>query len=697
MHFSIRAVPAIVAALIALNAPALNAAPKVDALVVGPANAGGIYTLSPQGGHIAYVGMKGTKVFVSVDGIDGPVFDELFGPNGQGFYNPPKAAVMRSSTGGQTPFAPSLPVIFSPDGSHFAYAGRIGNDYVVIHDGNEIARGPRAALALNYGPLTLSPTGRHVYWDEMKTENSRGSWRLMMTGKPGPWSGHQTMNPVFSADDSRYAYNAGKIENYQDQMLIVDGKEAGYSGRDPVFTADGKSLFSIRYSPKAAVLIDGKPVLNGISVDKIIPAPVGHRWGAIIRTKLVNSMGVASFFLDGKEVPGTEGAKSAWFSADGKHYAVSCINAQSRAAFMVVDGKAGEEYQSVTDSLVKWTPDGSKVIYTVVSGGRNFIVVNNEAFPIDSLLGYNPIVMPETGNHYVYGTNDGTNRIFSVILDDKSVLLPSVYPVYDTLTMSADGSRYGYFFGPVGRSEVTGIAIDGAVAEGLAPIYFAKWVPTDLIPPSIVFSRDGKHVAYQAHGVDPQTRGIYLDGKLAAPKARGLYFPTFTPDSQHFFFTADEAAAIPGQVPPIVVYVDGHEAVRANGYFFASVAGNWTMDANGTLTFFAADGDTVKRYRVTASPETGIATMIAETSAAQAKALADAAAQKKAAEEAAAKAKADKEAAAAKAKADYDAAVAAKAQARQDAIAAKKKAAADAAAAKAQARQNAINAKKQGR
>ncbi|HEY4246287.1 MAG TPA: hypothetical protein VGM64_05485 [Lacunisphaera sp.] len=115
----------------------------------------------------------------------------------------------------------------------------------------------------------------------------------------------------------------------------------------------------------------------------------------------------------------------------------------------------------------------------------------------------------------------------------------------------------------------------------------------------------------------------------------------------------------------------------------SSVAGNWTMDDTGTLTFFAADGDAVKRYRVTATPDTDIATMIADTSAAQAKALADAEAQKKAAEEAAAKAKADKEAATAKAKADYAAAMAAKTQARQDAIAAKKKAAADAAAAKA--------------
>src|ERR1700710_2634672 len=150
MHLSHRCLPALASVLFALNAPAFAAAPKVEEFVVGPTNAGGIYTTSPSGGHIAYAGMKGTKVFVSVDGVEGPVFDEFFGPTSQGFYNPSKASVMRSSTGGPNPFATQLPVIFSNDGAHYAYAGRIGNEYVVIHDGKEIARGPRGSLALNY-------------------------------------------------------------------------------------------------------------------------------------------------------------------------------------------------------------------------------------------------------------------------------------------------------------------------------------------------------------------------------------------------------------------------------------------------------------------------------------------------------------------------------------------------------------------
>ena len=102
-----------------------------------------IYTISPSGGHIAYMGAKGTHFAVTVDGVEGPMFDELYGPNGQGFHLPEKAAVMRSSPGGEKADA-MVPVLFSPDGAHYAYAARLGAEYVVIHDGQETGRGPRA-------------------------------------------------------------------------------------------------------------------------------------------------------------------------------------------------------------------------------------------------------------------------------------------------------------------------------------------------------------------------------------------------------------------------------------------------------------------------------------------------------------------------------------------------------------------------
>lgn len=669
----------VAAALAALGAPstALSAGAKIEATVAGPTNQGGIYTISPGGGHIAYMGAKGTHFAVTVDGVEGPMFDELYGPNGQGFYLPEKAAVMRSSPGGEKADV-MVPVIFSPDGAHYAYAARLGAEYVVIHDGQEAGRGPRAALALNYGWLTLSPTGRRVFWDEMKQEGARGTWRLMMEGKPGPWSGHQITNPVFCADDSRYAYSAAKVENYQEQVLVVDGKIAGYAGQTPVFTADGSLLLTISYAGgKAAVLVDGKPVVGGIQVDQIIPSPVGHRWGAIVRTKLVNGMGVSTFFLDGKEVPGTDGTQNAWFSADGKHYAVACTNAATRAMYMLIDGRRQNEYPAVATDKIYWTPDGSIPIYTASSAGRQFLIVNAEEIPITTLMSYDPIAMAAVGSRYAFATRDGTNRNFTLVVDGKSVLPAGTYPVDNSFTFSPDGSRFGYFFGPVGRSEITGIVVDGVTQSDLTPAYFGKWQTSTLVAPAFAFSPDGKHVAFMARPASAPRNALYLDGHPVYPGARAVFFPSFTPDSQHLFWAADEPAKVQGQPPSIVVYVDGQEAVRANGYFFQQNPGTFDMDRNGVVTYLAADGDVAKRYRITAPAETSVATLIADAAAAQAKALAEAQAAKDKALADAKAAQEAKAAAAAKAKADALAAAAARQKAQQDAIVARARAAAE--------------------
>ena len=673
---------ALSAALSIVAVTAVAAAPQVQQTVVGSTGQGGTYTLSPSGGHIAYMGLKGTRVAVTVDGVAGPEFDELFTATGQSFFAPQQAAVMRSTSGGQGADS-QVPVIFSPDGAHYAYAARQGNEYVVIHDGKEIARGPRASLALQAYPLALSPAGRQVSFLEVQNVGGRGQWRVMMTGRPGPWVGNNNgIKLVFSADETRYAYTAAPVDptGGGTQVLVVDGKPAGYLGFNPVFTADATSLLSILpTSPKPAVLVDGKPAVGGIGVDKIIPSPVGNRWGAIVRTKLVNSMAVAEFFLDGKVVPGTEGAHNAWFSRDGKHYAVACTNAAARSMFLVIDGRKQTEYQNVAvdEHTFWWTPDGSKFFYTVVASGRPFLIVNGEEVQITSLIGYEPLVTAQSGGRYGYGTRDGSNRVLSLIVDGKNVLPEGTRPYDNTLVFSAQGSHYGFFAGPITRNEMSTLVYDGAVREGVVPAYFAKWVTSDLVSPSLVFSRDGAHVAHMGTTAGATRPGLLMDGKVVAPNVRAIYYPTFTPDGAHFFWVAEEPAKVQGQPPASVVYVDGIEAVRANGYFFTAVPGSFTMDAAGAATFFAVDGDMAKRYRITAPQDTNVATLLrhgdelaaaeVEAKAAQAKAAADAAAQRQKAQE-------DAAAAVAQQRADQAARVQAANQARVEALQAKQKA-----------------------
>ncbi len=674
----------LVAALFASSLTSARAAePKVEETVVGPVGAGGLYVVSQNDARVAYVGAKGTRTVVSVDGVEGPVLDELFNGSAANIGQAGAILVHPANAGGKFNGTPSA-VIFSESGSSYAYIGRQGNEYVVIHNGKEVGRGPRNDLSLQHSPLGLSPKGNFTFWGEMRTENSRGTYRLLVNGKAEPWAGHQDLKPVFSPDDKRYAYTAGTVADYQKQMLIIDGKVASYLGHTPQWTADSKILLTI--APGNVVLVDGKPgPYAGIQLEKITPSPVGSRFAVIMRKRSVNNEGVGTLYLDGKEVPGTDGALNISFSPDGKRWALRCRNPEAKSFFVIIDGKKGTEYQSVSDKFF-WSPDSTKVIYQIASSGRQFVVVNTEEFPVAmvSSNARDPVVFAKTGSRYGFSSTDGTNRQHLTIIDGKNVLPVNTAPHGDTLDFSADGSRYAMVLGVLARQDVAGVLIDGQMNNTLAVGSFggSNWMnPTR--NNSFLWSSHGKYLARVARKPDNTAAGLYINDQLAYPTTLGVSHPTFTPDGEHLYWVGAEKFPDRPQLY-YMVYSDGHPVRKRDADGFLGYKEAWSVDAKGVLTFIAADGNQVKRYRVTPAADLNIDKMVAATQAKIAKAEAEAlAAKKKADEEAAAKAaqaKADAEALAAKRKADADAAakaradaVAAKAKARQDALDARKK------------------------
>lgn len=654
--------------------PLHAAEPKIEETAIGPVAAGGLYVVSQNGARVAYVGAKGTRTVVSVDGVEGPVLDELFNGSAATISGAGPILVHTADAGGKFNGTPTA-VIFSETGSHYAYIGRQGNDYVVVHDGKEVGRGPRNSLSLQHSPLGLSPQGTFAFWGEMKTEAGRGVYRLIVNGKAEPWAGHQDLKPIFSPDDKRYAYNAGTVENYQKQMLILDGKVAGYVGFSPQFTGDSKTLLTI--APNNAVLVDGKPgPYTGIQIEKVTPSPVGSRFAVIMRKRLVNYEGVGMLYLDGKEVPGTDGAMDITFSPDGKHYALRCRNPEARSFFMILDGKKGNEYQAIADS-VSWSPDSAKVIYSITSSGRNFVVVNTEEFPVQMVgsLSRSPFVFAKTGSRYAFSSGDGANRQFLTIVDGKNILPAGFSPNGDTFDFSDNGARHAFVVQPVGRNEIAGLVIDGTLSNTLAVSAFggANWL-NPMRNPYFKFSPDGKYLARMARLPNNTNAGLYINDKLVYPTTMGVTHTGFTPDGQHFFWLAAEKFPDRPQ-SYYVAYVDGQPVAKLSGDSFQGTKGAWVVDDSGVLTFIAAMGDTVKRFRVTPAADMNIDKMMTLAEEKQAKAIADATAAKKKAEDdavaAAAKKKADADEAAAKRKADLDAANAARAKARQDAAAAK--------------------------
>lgn len=588
---------ALASLLFVVNAGLFAAAPKVEETVLGPANVGGLYTLAPAGAHVAYMGRNGAKFFIKVDGEDGPQFDEIVKAAGGGAFYPEKAGVWPGTLGGLE--GHDAPVLYSRDGAHYAYLGRQDKDYVVIYDGKELARGPWE-LSGRRG-LTMSPGGKYVYWVEAKMEQGRTIARTVVNGKPGPWT-FGSVTVVFSPDDSRYAYVIPQTKDTGKPVLIVDDKDAGYVGQSPTFTADGRTLLTINYdSGQGVILANGKPTYSATAgVDKIVVAPAGKRWAAIVGKLGANNRGIKVLVVDGKEVNDSQDVEEVWFSPDGKRYAARCQNLMTRYFGMLVDGKLST-FARVDAQPPYWTPDGSKVIYSGGAGSENVVVVNDDVYAYTGAL--STVIVAAKGGNHAWLTADNGRRDYSVVVGDKNVLPRGVYPMSE-FTFSPDGSRYGYLVGPVGRGEVTGIVIDGVIQPGLAPGVMAKWINRDQ-PPSFAFSPDSQHVAYVARAGSKPTNDLYMDGKVIATTPRAVYFPEFTPDGKHFYWLAEELPH-----PTTALYVDGQLAVRANGYFFQQLPGSIDMASDGTVTFLAADGDTVKRYRVTPPADTSVATLL---------------------------------------------------------------------------------------
>ena len=695
-------------------------AAKVDEQVVGPVNDSAKYSVSPHGVHLGTATAKGSRVNVIVDGVTGPRFDEIVLPTVEWIDPRPNANLDINS------IPRPVPVTFSKDGSRYAYLARLGQEWVLVVDGKESLRLPVAGTAAQstigglagstvIGMEFTGSSGKHFLFSRSVYEGSElwvdgQKWPGYFASGGGGTEG--TVDPIVSPDGEHVAYMAQMDRTRR--ALIVDGKEAGYMAGHLQFTGDSKHLISVGDSPKGqAVLVDGKPVFTARQIQEVYVGPVGSR--LIIALTHFSKDGASAqgtfLLVDGKPAEATLtpgfGIERVIFSPDGKHYAAICGAAPSK--FVVIDGKKGQEYRNINardvstlSQGIAFSPDSSKVVYVATASGMGqYVVVNDEES--DALQ--NPwFVFSPGGGRVAYGGQVGQGgQKWFVAVDGKPQPVEAGW-IVQSFAFSPDGSRFAF---DTASGGIHDIVLDGK-PSGLAGKF--------------AFSPDSKHFAVFGTRPPPAARsagalgqfqtaleqGLFLDGQHIWGDSDhfNLRYYGFTPDGEHLYWTTTEAAADANAAPgtyEAVAYLDGKQVARSDrtdsGPFAMTAypAGNvqfvnpppaWSVGADGVLTYVAPAGDSIKRFTVTPSSDTNIATMLAEAAEAPAKAAAAAAAAKKtAADQAAAKkakADADAAAAAAKAKADYDAAIA-KRKADYDAAVAKRKADYEAAVAKRKA------------
>ncbi len=180
---------------------------KIEPMLLAPREQGAQFAVSPRGVHMATVLHSGSRWTVIYDGVPGPQFDQIF-PQGS------------SLTG----------LIFSPDGSRYAYCGLQGNEAVVMVDGKELFRDSRTNVqnridANSCQQLSFTSNNKHVYFFSMsKYEGATDGFRFVFDGKPDPLgSNHDLRNFAFSPDGDHVAYVWSGCGRDTTQKLLIDG------------------------------------------------------------------------------------------------------------------------------------------------------------------------------------------------------------------------------------------------------------------------------------------------------------------------------------------------------------------------------------------------------------------------------------------------------------------------------------------
>ena len=567
-------------------------------------------SISPKGEHIAVFAGKGSHYVIIMDGVEGPKIDNLI-------FNIAGAQYRAESQWVNMP----IPVIFSKDGAHWAYMAKQGDEYVVMLDGKEFARGPinprNQANCLN---LTFSANGQHIFWSD---SDAQGNSIIVVDGKPGP-AMRTLPQLILSPDGNHYAY-VNYNRDGTGAWAFVDGKQVNFFGDNLQYTAKNV-LVSQMHTPdnNNILVLNGKPSIKALSISPMWISDDGKQIAMIITPQ----QGAQPFLtVDGKQVAGTEGVpvEKVYFSPDGKHYAALC-RTKTGAKFMMIDGKKGDEYPAISNGAtdisnnthwqyVTWTgnnakfaelqppvpgftADSSKFVYIANSNGRQFLVINDDesnAFG-DALA---PILSPVGNRIATFGITP--DHIQHILVDGKDTAY-GVGPNINQLTFSSQGTHYVFI-----RQNYT-VYLDNVQQPGT-------------MLGNYVFSPDEKHLAYEAN--DNGQQKLVVDGKSISDKPGVVGHIFFSPDSKHIYWTSTGNLAmlgVPNTKDSILLYVDGKPGTHYsdNGTVLdpvtdPSVALHPEYSADDTMTFIARTDGNLRRFHV--KSDTDLDTVLAAATA----------------------------------------------------------------------------------
>jgi dipeptidyl aminopeptidase/acylaminoacyl peptidase len=541
---------------------------------VAPAGATN-YVVSPRGLHVAAVTLKGSRTQVLMDGVPGPTFDELILTGGRTFKRPEQMFGYRDPDKEH-----DAPVVFSEDGSRFAYIGRQGKQFVVMLGGKEFARGTYTAKAVK--GLSFSPGGHRLRYLEtsahptgpgVKGAEEEGGMRLVVEGDDNPFLQPVHLHDVpitFSPDGQHYAYYAGFPAQASngwtgETHLIVDGeiesrqytvpnyKIKSYASGTlaPLFTGDSQHLITVRqrqlpdpHSPghtmsgSETLFVDQKPLLEAPFIERQV------RFGAQTKYEL------RRFYARMEQVSAAPAGTNLLtvFAMPNENPEKSSKTESYRLFFndrKIVDAAKIES--------IAWSPDGKR--YSAVCTTKQnsqFMVVDGKKEPE-----YAKVSTVYQGSRWASRafTADSSKAVYLAWSGGKEFLVvedaeSDGYKAIEDLTFSEKGDHIAFVattetgqkMGKTRNATAPGsqqLVVDGQALEPRQDVH------------DFMFSPDGTHYAFLSGGASSDKRGakVVVDGVEQPFEFGGdfVHYTTgyepdrkflFSPDGKHVLYLA---------------------------------------------------------------------------------------------------------------------------------------------------------------
>jgi hypothetical protein len=516
------------------SAPPLNA--KVQETLMGPRiqnGRGPVAYMSEDGDHLAVVAPKGSRQVMLIDGVEGPVFDEI--PLNSVWNGSRQSAAM---------------IVFSPTGGRSAYVARRAGDFIAVVDGKEAftLQTPATASAVSYGTAAnwtflFNHDGSRLAYAAQEA----GGWVMIVDGVKSP--AYRAIDFTMMALNGKHLLYVAQSAD-QKWHAVVDGKSGpGYEKISGLkVTTDGahyaflvnRFAGSTAGKPGAAAVIDGVESPWEQDISDLEQAPDGRVSYMAMRPQTGPGGNPPHLIAGGLDITWTTtfgtGASIgnnllqyhvAW-SPDGKRFACIKMNNPNPGVTVLVNGKPmGPAYRSA--NMLMWSADGAHLAYQAVSESGTFFVLDGE-----ESSGYDWIKefqWSPDGKRYAYYA--GTSTAITMIVDGKEQPKAMGFGV-GSPRFSPDGKHFAYG----AQTNVAGFQpmVDGVVKpQNLGN--FATRVPGNLPVsiPQFFFSADGNHLAYVGQRTDGSGKTpVWVDGVAQQGPQVGYFHPAWSPDGKHF-------------------------------------------------------------------------------------------------------------------------------------------------------------------